>query len=225
MVVYSSVCKALSNKTWLKFTIFANSPAALPVSSMSKKVVSKDLSVLKVIHFLCHVFFYKFRTCRRKWLTLFSNPVLCARKHFKWDPRFFNCATNCSSVGVFLHLGHISLQLLHSYHEPCLSEYYSNRLNFPFSWTSMSLWLYSYTNSFYFYMMDWTVLYENNKAWVIVLLQTFLPDLSTLFYNIRDAVFSLIFSNRPLRPLQNCWIYTEMIWLTCLVHYLTLEGR
>ncbi|MEQ2239756.1 hypothetical protein ILYODFUR_007784 [Ilyodon furcidens] len=40
--------------------------------------------------------------------------------------------------------------------------------------------------------------------------QNIITGLSAVFLNFVDAVYSLMFSKKPLKPSQNSWIYTEI---------------
>ncbi|MED6243037.1 hypothetical protein ATANTOWER_013959 [Ataeniobius toweri] len=48
------------------------------------------------------------------------------------------------------------------------------------------------------------------SCWKTQLLQNVLPDLSAVLLGLHDAICSLMFSNKPVRPSQNIWIYTEI---------------
>ena len=77
-------------------------------------------------------------------------------------------------------------------------------------WTA-TFWTYP----FYFWMMDWTVLFGMLKAWgcynltCFKLLHDFISGLSGEVLGLHDAICSLVYSNKPLKPSQNSCIHTE----------------
>lgn len=91
VVSFVCVCACVQGSTslkiWPKLTIFhfTSRTASFP---MFKMCISKGQSRLSAAHIFHPDLFYKLQNLRIKWLGLFSDPVLCIRKLYKWAPRF-----------------------------------------------------------------------------------------------------------------------------------------